>query len=70
MTRRRIIETIRVSAYLLAMCLIMLVAAMACLAAPQVSSPTATSLTNSDGKRSLTEPGGLFPTGYYEMSSI
>jgi hypothetical protein len=30
-TRRRIIETIRVSAYLLAMCLIMLVAAMALL---------------------------------------
>jgi hypothetical protein len=31
MTRRRIIETIRVSVYLLAMCLIMLVAAMALL---------------------------------------
>ena len=31
MTRRRVIETIRVSAYLLAMCLIMLVAAMALL---------------------------------------
>jgi hypothetical protein len=32
MTRRRIIETIRVSVYLLATCLIMLVAAMAFLA--------------------------------------
>jgi hypothetical protein len=58
MTRRRIIETIRVSVYLLAMCLIMLVAAMALLGCTPSASPIATSLTNS-----LTEPVGLFPTG-------
>lgn len=31
MTRRRVLETIRVSAYLLAMCLVLLLAAMALL---------------------------------------